>query len=185
MSTNSNENNNDSNPTSESTIKELAEYLKSKNYKMIDITTLLNVETYEKYATIAKLKPNVILYFKRNNENNMLFEAINAVEKCNYFFINKDNYLTDCVTNILDNNLKRCIVKFLLDKETEECNICFNNNMQFTHCNTCFYRMCSECILKMMAKDLTKDEIINQTNSLECPHCNTIITDLIFKETKE
>src|SRR5437868_15181428 len=90
-------------------MKEIAANLDSKNYKLIDITKVLNISTYEKYVTIAKSKPNVVLYSNKNTNNELIFKVGKSSDECNYFFLNKDSYLMTNIKNTFDESLKECI----------------------------------------------------------------------------
>ncbi len=153
-------------------------HLTESGYKPINISKLINIQTYDKYAKLADSKPNVVLYFKRNIANNIYFKIANATDNANYYFINKNNYLTTIVKDTMDDNLKRCINGFLeLTEELSDCMICFKSIINTSNCNKCFYRMCHECIFKIIERDTTTN-----CYKYKCPQCRQYMTGIAIQE---
>lgn len=166
--------------TPESTIKELSKYFGSKNYKMIDVTTLLNTETHNTFMSLLTSDSDIILYLKKNEDNENIFSIYCIGEHNDYLFFNKNNFISvniPCTSNpsslglssvpdTFNVNLKRCIERFLEHgEEISECMICFNGIKKLHSCNICFCLICNECFQK----------ILNQTNNVKCPKCRADI----------
>jgi hypothetical protein len=92
---------------------QLKTYLEEKKYKVIDITSVITVYSYGIYSNLVKSKPNVIIYFKRNDKNNIIFEVCNASQNNNYYLLHKDNYMYINMHGDFTNLLKISINKFL------------------------------------------------------------------------
>jgi len=157
-------------------------HLNNHAYKPIDITELMNISNYEKYAKLANSRPNVVLYFKRNKTNNIYFKTANATDSANCYFMNKNNYLTTIINDTMDDNLKRCIDGFLeLTNEINDCMICYKSIIRTGNCNKCFYRMCYDCISKIIEYDTTSNSI--NYYKYKCPQCRQYMTGItIHKE---
>ena len=160
-------------------MKKLSEYLREKKIKTINITNLVNKKTYFKYLFLAAERPTTLLYFKKNKENDECFKLVQAAEETNYFFINKDNYLTTIV-NEMDDDLKRCIDKFLeLTNELIECMVCYEKSLKTAHCNTCFYGLCNTCLIKILKPDKIVNSIMHY--KYDCPNCRQCTKGVKFE----
>ena len=152
-------------------MEQIKAYLESKELKVIDTSSLINdLKTYEKYTDLAEKQPKAVLYFKRNKKNEMFFRVAGASKECNYFFLNKNNYLYAVVENTIDDNLKRRINNFLeLTSEISECMICCNKTQEFITCEKCSYSFCQKCGKEM----IEFDKIIELKNNFKykCPQC--------------
>jgi hypothetical protein len=162
-------------------MEQLVAYLNEREFKTIDITNVLNEKTYDKYTKIATEKPYVVLYFKRNKKNDMYFEAANAIDKVNYFLMNKNNYLTTVVNETMDDNLKRYVDGFLdLTMEMSECVLCHKKNNTSGNCNKCFCSTCYTCIFEISVYDKNIDSIDHF--KYKCPKCDHYITGLTMQK---
>lgn len=146
--------------------------LLKENFKKHRITNKSDssVEELGKICNICENNKNVhdvLVYIKRNENNEIYFKGIEMCEKrkgslsndkIELVIINKDNYvyfregLYDETTIIL------MIKKSLLDEET--CVICYengNNNIAKIVCETCCSSVCKRCIFNLM--------------KTECPTC--------------
>jgi len=167
-------------------MEQLNKYLTEKEFKTIDISNIITSDNYIKYIILASQKPNVLLYFKRNETNEKCFKSVNATDTANYFLINKNNYLTTVVPtqtseeSKIDGNLKRCVDGFLeLPTELVECMICCQQSLNTANCNKCFYTMCQECTKKILKYDKTTNSI--KYYKFECPQCRQYTTGIGLK----
>jgi hypothetical protein len=89
------------------------EWLKSKNYKTIDITILINESNYEKYSMLAQKHKDIVLYFKREKQSEALFKKCNCQKEINYCFFNNDDNIFMTINDEFNNVLKRKLYYFL------------------------------------------------------------------------
>lgn len=144
-------------------MEELTAYLTEKKYKVIDLTQVMTLKSYSKYVESLINKPEVIAYFKKNDDNAVIFKMCNAMSTCNYYFINKDNYIFTSINDKLENHVKLCINKFL--KEETDCGICLDKkDNKRALCKKCAFAMCPSCV-----KQIIKTKM---TNQIDCPQCN-------------
>lgn len=140
------------------------EWLKSKGYKTIDITKLVNERTYGKYTSLATRRKNTVFYFKREPTNNIIFKFSLCMDTVNYYFINNDNYIFTMINDVFDPPLKRRLENFLNIKGNFECGICTNEILVTSHCLNCHFCICRHCIQKI-SQDVNNKIIFN------CPQC--------------
>jgi hypothetical protein len=140
------------------------EWLKSKNYKPIDITKLINQSTYDKYSTLAEKNKQVILYFKRQPSNEIFFLISGCQPQVNYYLLNSDNYIFMVLNNTFDAAVKRHLENSLGVEADIECKICYNSIERISCCTNCSYGMCRNCVIQL--SDKTSNDI-----KFTCPHC--------------
>jgi hypothetical protein len=92
-------------------MEQVLSYLQEKKYKIIDITSSMNIITCARYTKSLINKPNVIAYFKITNDNNFLFNK--KQKDHNYCFINKDNLLSIKITDEFDKVIESALSKLL------------------------------------------------------------------------
>lgn len=144
---------------------QILKYLKSKQYTPIDITELLNENTYSKYVLLAHTRPNVVLYFKKEKSNAFFFKNAHCTIDVNYYFLNRDNYLTIIINDTFDSDKKRCIDGFLNINNELECSICFHKTHKTSNCVKCFYSLCYKCLSEIIKMDANNNFV------LKCPQC--------------
>lgn len=145
-------------------MESIIKYLTEKKIKAIDITSsVVDPNSYEKYVNIAKKNPNIMLYFKKNEKNKLLFHPsitlLNSI-KVNYTFLYQEKYVLLNITNKFNTNIKRVFDKFIEDDI--ECKVCFEPQENIHSCYNCAYNICDTCCKKL---DKQTDEII------KCPNC--------------
>jgi len=159
-------------------IKPIIEYVNFKGYSTIDITKLMNRDTYSKYTKLSEKHPNVVLYFERVETNNLIYEILGAAKKSNYCFFNKGKFLIIGIEqpyDVINNVHKRCIDNFFDKSGSFECMICFENNIAFGQmggsCEYCLFRLCYKCLNKMLLQRI--NELNDNPNNvhLNCPQC--------------
>ena len=159
-------------------ITSVIDYYHKKGYKTMDVTDRMNLNTYSKYATIAKKHPKFVVFFEKIPTNRIIFEMVGSTEDCNYFFMNKDNYLRTVIDNTisqLDADLKRCLNNFLEISDDLKCMICFEKDKQefgkaSATCHHCFFRMCHKCVDNLSEQELKKITD-NEKEQILCPQC--------------
>jgi hypothetical protein len=147
----------------------LTEYFKSKNFKLINITNLINLQTYLKYINLAIAKPNIVLYFNRNKINDFMFKPSNVLDVTNIYFINKNNALFLPFNGELTKNIKLLLNKFIEGKA--ECDICYDVDSKQEVCEQCGYKMCHKCLIKIA--NVVKREAL-------CPQCRKSLEQVKF-----
>lgn len=136
----------------------LIKYVADKKYTIIDITKSINTVSYSKYSRSIIRQPNVILFFRRHENNNDIFELHNASDHCDCFFMNKNNYMVTFIDDIFDKNMQLKINRFLEDNFV--CDVCRTDQVTIKNCYTCNFGICVDCVNK----------IITESNLL-CPRC--------------
>jgi hypothetical protein len=149
-------------------------YLHKKGYISIDITPVINKNTYDQYIKKLINNPNVVAYFRRNEQNDILFKDVSAPKYYNYYFMNRDNYMFVKITNDFFENIKLCLSKFL--EHGSKCEICLRKTERTVHCKKCYFGFCSDCQKKITKK-----------RKLVCPQCNVGLNIIRFNmdEMKE
>lgn len=151
---------------------ELSDYIKNKNYKAVNITNIVNLKTYSKYVNLAIKQSDKVFFFKRTTANTLIFAALHATKECNYFFLNKDNYLFTYINKSLSDDNKRCINGFL-DTPTDlvECMVCLRKSDQLYCCSKCYYKICMSCVGNILVHNDEAKMVNNRVDLGKCPQC--------------
>jgi hypothetical protein len=145
-------------------MEDLIQYIKNKNYNVIDITNSVNVLTYALHTKKLMNEPNTVAYFLRNKQTDHLFKILEMSDQTNLFFINKDNVFYVTFTGKFIKYIKLSINKFL--EGDSECNICYDTDSYSIMCMTCSFRICNSCVSKLVEQ--------NKTN---CPQCGKYLAE--------
>jgi hypothetical protein len=135
-------------------------------YKINDSSNR-NIGQIQKITEICIDCPNIIVYLKRNEINDLYFKFIEMVEKSSgvldsvpidTIIINKDNYVYIRKNETNPIKILRCVNKNLLSNDS--CCICMghkSDNLKLINCNECQTPICKICLSKI--------------NNLNCPCC--------------
>jgi len=159
----------------ENIVKIVNELSPNNKINVIDISKTFNFNTYTKYTENILNKLNVMLFVKKTNANQFVFDLQN-VSSTNLL------YFTDTWISFSDNidptTLKILINRLIFESKDLKCNICFETcfdiDKNLTSCHFCGNSICNKCLFKMAKINNTCVEKINE-NKFHiidiCPIC--------------
>jgi len=161
----------------ESIKNQIINYIKGKKYNVFDITNNINPQTYLKYVFLANEQPNNVFIFEKTKINTFIFTAVNATKECNYYFLNKNNYMFAHIDKSLTDDNKRCLNGFL-DTTTDmlECMICCKETNKLSCCTKCYYKVCMICLGDLLKHNSGVKVENNLIHLGKCPQCRQEMT---------
>lgn len=119
----------------------LIKYCNDKKLTTINITTSATLDNVKKYSTLLKTKPNVIMYFEKNELTKELFEY-GGFAQGKYCILYNGKFL---ICNVTDNNYIRVINEVLkLNSVDTKCVIC-SKIARLLICHKCNKTYCHTC----------------------------------------